>query len=317
MKAILMNGYGDVDVLSYEETETPTPKADEVLIKVEAAGLNYADTMLRKGVYLVKPETPFVPGFEVAGTIESLGENVNNLRLGQRVMAFISIGGYAEFAVAPSHQAFAIPENIESVKALALTGQGWTAMGLLRDLKAGQTILIHAAAGGVGTLLVQLAKIRGAKVIGTASTSEKLELIKSLGADFAVNYTEHDWSEQVLTATDGNGVDLIIEMVGGEIGRQNLACLARRGTMIIYGQASGENFELSAVDLLYKSATVKGYILYNETPEDLASYTTELIKLVDEKRFDILVTEFPLEKAADAQRALETRKTTGKVVLKI
>lgn len=317
MKAILMRDYGNVDVLSYEEVTTPEPNVDEVLIKVEAAGLNYADIMLRKGVYIIKPETPFVPGIEVAGTIEKFGTNVKGLQIGQRVIALLQTGGYAEYVVALSQQVFTIPENLEAGKALALVVQGWTALGLLQELKPNQTVLIQAAAGGVGVFLVQLAKVRGAKVIGTASTPEKLEIIKQLGAEIAINYSKSDWTEQVLKATDGKGIDLLIESVGGEIGSQSLKCLAHGGTIIIYGQSSDKNFQLSSSDIFFKSLTIRGYLVRDETLENLAKYTKELMTLFDDGRLNILVTEFPLEKAADAQRALETRKTTGKVILQV
>ncbi len=317
MKAILMRDYGNVDVLSYEEVTTPEPNVDEVLIKVEAAGLNYADIMLRKGVYVIKPETPFVPGIEVAGTIEKFGTNVKGLQIGQRVIALLQTGGYAEYVVALSQQVFTIPENLEAGKALALVVQGWTALGLLQELKPNQTVLIQAAAGGVGVFLVQLAKVRGAKVIGTASTPEKLEIIKQLGAEIAINYSKSDWTEQVLKATDGKGIDLLIESVGGEIGSQSLKCLAHGGTIIIYGQSSDKNFQLSSSDIFFKSLTIRGYLVRDETLENLAKYTKELMTLFDDGRLNILVTEFPLEKAADAQRALETRKTTGKVILQV
>ena len=317
MKAILMRDYGSVDVLSYEEIATPQPNADEVLIKVEAVGVNYADVMLRKGVYIIKPETPFVPGVEVVGTIEELGTNVKDFFVGQRVIAILQTGGYAEYAVALSQQVFTIPENLEAGKALALVVQGWTALALLQDLKPNQTVLIQAAAGGVGVFLVQLALIRGAKVIGTASTSEKLQTIRKLGAEVAINYSESDWIEQILNATGKQGVDVLIESVGGEIGNQSLKCLAHGGTVIIYGQSSDKGFQLLSTDVFFKSLTVKGYLLRGETRENLGKYTKELMKLFDDGRLDIIVTKFPLSEAADAQRVLETRKTMGKVILQV
>ncbi|MBW4603385.1 MAG: zinc-binding dehydrogenase [Calothrix sp. FI2-JRJ7] len=317
MKAILIRDYGSVDVLSYEEIATPQPNADEVLIKVEAVGVNYADVMLRKGVYIIKPETPFVPGVEVVGTIEELGTNVKDFFVGQRVIAILQTGGYAEYAVAFSQQVFTIPENLEAGKALALVVQGWTALALLQDLKPNQTVLIQAAAGGVGVFLVQLALIRGAKVIGTASTSEKLQTIRKLGAEVAINYSESDWIEQILNATGKQGVDVLIESVGGEIGNQSLKCLAHGGTVIIYGQSSDKGFQLLSTDVFFKSLTVKGYLLRGETRENLGKYTKELMKLFDDGRLDIIVTKFPLSEAADAQRVLETRKTMGKVILQV
>jgi NADPH2:quinone reductase len=190
-----------------------------------------------------------------------------------------------------------------------------TALGLLADLKSGQTILIHAAAGGVGSLLVQLAKHKGAKVLGTASTTEKLEKVAALGADVGINYTESDWTDEVLAATDGKGADLIIEMVGGDIGNQNFRCLASGGTMTVYGAASGEDFQISALSLLGRMQTVKGYNLNLETRENMAAFTKELMSHIAENRLEVIVNEFPLEQARAAHNALEGRKTMGKVVL--
>ncbi|CAN5492598.1 quinone oxidoreductase [soil metagenome] len=315
MKAVRIHEFGGAENLRIDEIDKPTPGADEVLIKTAAAGINFADTMLRQNKYLFSPELPFTLGFEVAGTIESVGEGVKHLQTGQRVLATIRGGGYAEYAVANASTVVPIPEKLGFGEATALLIQGLTAIGLLVDLKAGQTILIHAAAGGVGTLLVQLAKRRGATVIGTASNEEKLQKVVALGADFAINYTDTDWTEQVLEATGNNGVEVIIEMVGGEVGRQNLKILAIGGTLHVYGAASGEDFQISALGVLFNMHTVKGYNLNREKPENLVKYTGELMALIDEDLLQISVTEFPLEKAADAHKAIESRKTTGKVVL--
>ncbi len=315
MKAVRIHEFGGAENLRIDEIDKPTPGADEVLIKTAAAGINFADTMLRQNKYLFSPELPFTLGFEVAGTIEAVGEGVKHLQTGQRVLATIRGGGYAEYAVANASTVVPIPEKLGFGEATALLIQGLTAIGLLVDLKAGQTILIHAAAGGVGTLLVQLAKRRGATVIGTASNDEKLQKVAALGADFAINYTDTDWTEQVLEATGNNGVEVIIEMVGGEVGRQNLKILAIGGTLHVYGAASGEDFQISALGVLFNMHTVKGYNLNREKPENLVKYTGELMALIDEDLLQISVTEFPLEKAADAHKAIESRKTTGKVVL--
>lgn len=317
MKAIRIHDFGASENLRVDEIEKPTPGADEVLIKTAAAGINYADTMLRQGKYLFTPELPFTLGFEVAGTIEEVGANVSAFKIGQRVLATVRGSGYAENAAADWRTIVPIPDDLEFGKATALLVQGLTALGLLTDLKSGQTILIHAAAGGVGSLLVQLAKHKGAKVLGTASTAAKLEKIAGLGADVGINYTESDWTDEVLTATDGKGADLIIEMVGGEIGRQNLKCLATGGTMIVYGAASGEDFHISALGLLGKMHTVKGYNLNLETRENMAAFTKELMSHIAENRLEVIVNEFPLEQAKEAHDALEGRKTMGKVVLTV
>lgn len=317
MKAIRLNELGGADKLSLEEVEKPVPKADEVLIKVAAAGINYADTMMRAGNYLTKPELPLTLGYEAAGTIEVLGENVKNLQIGQRVLATTSSGGYAEFATAKANQVIPIPDELGFSESTALLVQGLTALGLLNGTKAGDSILVHAAAGGVGTLLVQLAKHKGLKVIGTASSEQKLQMVADLGADFAINYTEDDWTDEVLKATDGKGVNWIIEMVGGDIVAKNLKVLAKHGTMWVYGSASGEDFKVSVLSLMAKNHTIHGYWLMNESIENRIAFTKELLEHLGAGRLKIQVTEFPLEEAKEAHEAIEGRKTTGKVVLTV
>lgn len=316
MKAIRVKELGGADKLTLEEIEKPTPNADEVLIKVAAAGINYADTMMRSGNYLTKPELPFTLGYEAAGTIAEVGENVKHLQIGQRVLGTVSSGGYAEYAVANAAAAMPIPDELGFSEANALLVQGLTALGLLDETKAGQSILIHAAAGGVGTLLVQLAKNKGLTVIGTASSEQKLNIVIALGADFAINYSEADWTDQVLAATDGKGVDWLIEMVGGDIVAKNLKVLAKNGTMWIYGSASGEDFQVSVLSLMQKNHIIRGYWLMNESIENRIKFTKELLGHLGAGRLKIQVTEFPLEKAREAHEAIEGRRTTGKVVLK-
>ncbi|HEY0458796.1 MAG TPA: quinone oxidoreductase [Pyrinomonadaceae bacterium] len=317
MKAIRVHELGGAEKLLLEEVERPTPRADEVLIKVAAAGINYADTMMRAGNYLTKPDLPFTLGYEAAGTIEALGESVTNLQIGQRVLATVSSGGYAEFATARAALTMPIPDELGFGEATALLVQGLTALGLLNEAREGQSILVHAAAGGVGTLLVQLAKHKGLKVIGTASSDQKLQLVANLGADKAVNYTEEDWTDEVLKATDGRGVDWIIEMVGGAIVGKNLKVLAKHGTMWIYGAASGEDFKVSVLSLMEKNHTIRGYWLMNESVENRIKFTRQLLEHLAAGRLKIQVTEFPLEQAREAHEAIENRKTTGKVVLKV
>jgi NADPH2:quinone reductase len=317
MKAIRIHEFGGADVMRLEEVEKPALVDGAVLIKTEVAGINYADTMLRKGTYLIRPPLPFTPGFEVAGYIEAVGEGVEGLSVGQRVMAKMQSGGYAEYAVVDAAQVTPVPDGLDFGTATTLLVQGLTALGLLDGLQAGQSILVHAAAGGVGSLLVQLAKLKGAHVIGTASTPEKLDIVRELGADMAINYTESDWTEQVKAATpSGAGVQLLIEMVGGQVGEQNVKCLAPGATMIVYGAASGKDFPISALGLLGKRLTVKGYTLYGETEATLAEFTQELTAHIKENRLKVMVQEFPLAEAAAAHRAIENRNTSGKVVLR-
>ena len=317
MKAIRVNELGGADKLSLEEIDKPILKADEVLIKVAAAGINYADTMMRSGNYLTKPDLPFTLGYEAAGTVEESGADVKNLQKGQRVLATTSSGGYAEFATAKANLTMPIPDELGFGRSTALLVQGLTALGLLDDTKSGDSILIHAAAGGVGTLLVQLAKYKGLKVIGTASSEQKLEFVADLGADFAVNYSEDDWTDEVLKATDNKGADWIIEMVGGDIVAKNLKVLATHGTMIVYGSASGEDFKVSVLSLMNKNHTIRGYWLMNESAENRIEFTKELLGHLGAGRLKIQVTEFSLENAREAHEAIENRKTTGKVVLTV
>jgi NADPH2:quinone reductase len=318
MKAIRVHELGGAEKLKLEEIEKPVPAPDEVLIKVAAAGVNYADTMLRSGNYLTQPELPLTLGYEVAGTVEDLGAEVEaGLQKGQRVLATASSGGYAEFATAKAKTVIPIPDELGFGESTALLVQGLTALGLLDETRSGQSILIHAAAGGVGSLLVQLAKYKGLKVIGTASSEEKLQFVANLGADAAINYTEEDWTDEVLNATDGRGVDWIIEMVGGEIVAKNLKVLAKHGTMWVYGSASGEDFKVSVLSLMKKNHTIRGYWLMNEPVENRIRFTKDLLEHIKAGRLKIQVTEFPLEQAREAHEALESRKTTGKVVLTV
>ncbi|NNF00511.1 MAG: quinone oxidoreductase [Pyrinomonadaceae bacterium] len=315
MKAIRIHEFGGAENLRVDEIDKPTAGPGEVLIKMEAAGINFADTMLRQNKYLFTPDLPFTMGFEVSGTVEEVGEGVEHLTIGTKVVSMMKGGCYAEYVAAKAATTFPIPAELNPSEATALLVQGLTALGLLQSLEEGQNILIHAAAGGVGTLLVQLAKLKGAKVIGTASTAAKLEKARTLGADVGINYTEDDWTQKVLDATDGNGADIIIEMVGGEMGKRNFECLAVKGEMIVYGAASGEDFQISALSLLGKMQTVSGYNLNLETPANMANFTVELMKRLGEGNLEVSVMEFPLEDAAEAHKAIENRQTTGKVVL--
>ncbi|MEO7672677.1 MAG: quinone oxidoreductase [Pyrinomonadaceae bacterium] len=317
MKAIRIHEFGGTEKLTMDEIDKPVPGAGEILIKTAAAGVNYADTMVRSGNYLNKPPLPHVLGYEVAGTVEELGEGVTNFAKGERVLASVLGGGYAEYAVGKASGVISIPDALGFSEATSLLVQGLTALGLLDAAKSGDSILVHAAAGGVGTLLVQLAKHKGLQVLGTASSTAKLELVTSLGADFAINYTESDWTDQVLEATANKGVDWVIEMVGGDIVGHNLKVLAKNGTMWVYGAASGEDFRLSVLSLMQKNHIVRGYWLTNETVANRIRFTKELLEHIAAGRLKIQVTEFPLEKVADAHKAIEGRKTMGKVVLTI
>jgi len=321
MKAIRVNETGGPEVLHLEEIETPTPQAGEILIKVEAAGINYADLAQRQGAYLTRTRTPTTPGFEFAGTVAALGSGISAPAVGARVVAF-GDGGYAEYALAQAATTIPIPPNLDFIHAAAFPVQGITAYQLLREsarIQPGESVLIHAAAGGVGTLAVQLARLMGAgAIIGTASNAGKLELARRLGADVAINYTEENWAEQVNNATGGKGVDIILEMVGGKVAEQNLQCLAPFGRMVIYGAASGQIAQFSGIQLMYKNQAIIGYWLTSQLnrPDHITLAVMELMQYLISGKLEIVVGQtFPLAQAAEAHRAIAERKTMGKVVL--
>lgn len=321
MKAIRIHETGGPEVMHLEEIEVPTPSAGEVLIKVAAAGINYADLAQRQGAYLTPTRTPMTPGFEVAGTVEALGPGVTFPTPGTRVVAFAN-GGYAEYTTAGANMVIPIPDTLDFPHAAAFPVQGLTAYQLLHEsarLQPGESVLVHAAAGGVGTLAVQLARLMAAgKVIGTASSEAKLDLIRKLGADTAINYTQDDWIEQVKAATGGQGADIILEMVGGEIANQSLQCLAPFGRMVIYGAASGQVAQFTGVQLMYKNQAIIGYWLtaWMSRPDRIAAAAMELMQFLASGKLQIVVgSTYPLAEAVQAHQAIANRQTMGKVVL--
>jgi len=321
MKAIRINETGGPEVMHLEEIEIPVPQEDEVLIKVAAAGINYGDLAQRQGAYLTRTRTPKTLGFEFAGTVAAPGSGVSRPAEGTRVVAF-GEGGYAEYAVAKANTTVPIPPNLDFAHAAALPVQGITAYQLLREsarIQPGESVLVHAAAGGVGTLAVQLAKLMGAgTVIGTASNTSKLDLVRRLGADIGINYTEANWVEQVKSATGGSGVDVILEMVGGQVAEQSLQCLAPFGRMVVYGAASGQVVQFSGRQLMYKNQAIIGYWLTAQMSrfDRIAVAVMELMQYIVNGKLEIIVGQtFPLAEAAEAHRAIAERKTTGKVVL--
>jgi NADPH2:quinone reductase len=322
MKAIRIHQTGGPEVLRVENLETPSPGAGEVLIRVAAAGINFADLAQRNGAYMTPTHVPTTLGMEVAGVVSALGAGTSGPVVGTRVAALVA-GGYAEFAIASAGAVIPIPDDLDFVRAAGFPLQGLTAYQLLREsgrLQQGERVLVHAAAGGVGTLAVQLAKLMGAgTVIGTASTAEKLALARELGADVTVNYTEDSWVAQVLTATDRAGVHIALEMVGGRVGEQTLECLSPfDGRMIVYGAASGKLAPISGGALMGRNLTVTGYWLapWMSRPEAVARAVADLMTYVREGKLRIVVGHtYPLAEAAEAHRAMAARETTGKVVL--
>lgn len=313
MKAIQVSQFGGPEVLQFVELPTPQPAAGQVLIKVAAAGINYADVLRRQNTYVFPTELPLLPGFEVVGTVQALGEGVSTLAVGQRVMAMVEQGGYAEYAVTNANQAFAIPDELGDGPALSLLVQGLTAVGLL-NTGTYQTVLVLAAAGGVGSIQVQVAKNRGMTVIAGVGSDAKKDTVLALGADVAVNYADADWVDQVRAATDGQGVDVVFDAVGGQVGTAALKTLAYVGTSVVYGAASGEPTRFEGQDLIGAGKMVRGYYIFDDLAK-LGDFAQELFGYLMGGKLQLPVMTYPIADVQVAHRDIEARKTQGKVAL--
>jgi NADPH:quinone reductase len=312
MRAIQINQFGGPDVMQYCEVADPSPSADEVLIDVTAIGINYADTHQTENSYLSPQRLPLIPGIEVVGTSS-----------GKRYLASVSSGGYAENAVAHKGAIFPIPDNVSDEAALCVLIQGTTAWHLLKTmghLRAGETVLIHAAAGGVGTIAIQLAKMWGATVIASTSSPEKSKLAMSLGADHVISANSADLAGDIRKANGGKGVDIVLEMIGGAAFDQSLLALADFGRMITFGMASRiAPTPVHPGSLMHGSKTIAGFWLANcfAHKELMHDVVAELFSLIGSGALKpVIGATFPLEEAADAHRAMLARGTTGKIVLK-
>lgn len=322
MKAIEVTEYGDSDRLEFVDRDLPEPGPGEVRLEVEAAGINFADVMQRRGVYPGGPEAPYVPGLEAAGTIDATGEGVG-LDEGDRVVGMLNGGGYAEYVTADAQMLFPIPDGMSFEEAAGFPVQYLTAHSCLfewGELEEDETVLIQAAAGGVGTAAVQLASNAGAEVFGTASTEEKLDLAADLGCDHPINYTETDFREVVDEETDGEGVDLVLESVGDDVFERSLDAMAHFGRMVTYGVASGVPASAENRRLLFENKTVKGFHLgqasYHD-PSKIMKAVPELTQGLTSGGLEIVLGEsFALEDAAEAHQYIEDRKSSGKVLLK-
>lgn len=322
MKAVQLQKFGGPEVLEIIEIDRPVPTGRQVLIEIKAIGVNYADTARREGQYVVKTPLPFIPGAEIAGVVTAVGEKVTGVKPGMRVVTLIESGGYSEFALADERSLIPIPEQLDFQNAAALPLQGLSAYHVLKTmgrLEKGETVLVHAAAGGVGTLSVQLAKLFGAgKIIATASSPEKLELARKMGADVLINYSESNWVEQVLEATGGKGVDVALEMVGGDVFNKTLKCLATFGRLVVFGAASGEQSRMYPSSLMARNQSVIGFFLPQimRKPELLQTSLVELLTYLGEGKLKLTIGGvFPLVEAANVHVLLQSRKTTGKLIL--
>ena len=321
MRAIEITEFGDADTLKLAETDAPEPREGQVRIDVKAAGINFADIMQRRGHYQGGPEPPYTPGMEVAGVIDAVGEGVGR-EVGDEVVSLVNGGGYAEYAVADARGLLDIPGEMSFEEAAGFPVQWLTAHNCLHEwggLEEGESVLIHAAAGGVGSAAVQLADEAGAEVFGTASTPEKLSMAEDLGMDHAIQYTEEDFVDRVNDLTDGEGVDLVLDGIGGETSDESLAALTDFGRMVSYGAAAGEPGRPNTADLLFGNKTVIGYHLgraIEQQPMKVMGAVPELTQLLGDGTLEVQVGHtFDLEDAADAHRFIEDRKSSGKVVL--
>jgi NADPH2:quinone reductase len=320
MKSIRVEKYGGPENLVCRDIGKPEPKSGEVLIKIEAAGLNYIDVYHRTGLYPLP--LPFTPGSEAAGTVESVGADVNEIKPGERVAYAMNPGSYAEYASVPATRLVKIPDAISAQQAAAVMLQGMTAHYLVTStyaLKKEDSILVHAAAGGVGLLLIQMAKRIGARVFATVSTEEKAVLAREAGADEVIIYTKQDFKEEILRATEGRGVQVVYDSVGKTTFMNSLDSLAPRGMMALFGQSSGVVPPLDAALLAQKGSlflTRPSLAHYLATREELLWRAGEVFAWIRAGDLKLRIEKiFPLAEAAEAHRQLEARLTTGKVLL--
>ena len=320
MKVVRIHEHGGPEVLRYEEVPLPEPGRGEARIKVEAAGVNFTDIYNRIGLY--KGTLPYTLGSEAAGVVDAVGPEVTEVKPGDRVAYAMHLGAYAEYVVVPAWRLVPLPPAIDGRTAAAVMLQGMTVHYLTHStypLKPGETVLVHAAAGGVGRLLVQVAKRLGARVIGTVSSEEKARLAREAGADEVILYTKEDFEEAVNRATGGRGVDVVYDSVGKTTAEKSLNCLRPRGYLVLFGNASGAAPPVDPLALMAKGS------LYLTRPT-LTHYAGNRAELLQRARavFDWVASEqvkvriaktLPLAEAAEAHRALEGRGVAGKILL--
>jgi len=321
VKAVRVHGPGGLEALRFEEVLEPKAGPGQAVVKLHAIGVNFIDCYFRSGLYKAK-ELPFVLGQEGAGEVVEVGAGVKDVAVGDRVAYTAIQGSYAELHAVPADRLVKLPKGISFKDGAAAMLQGMTAHYLALStypIKSGDTCLIHAAAGGVGLLLCQVAKLRGAVVIGTVSTAQKEALAKEAGADHVIRYTEQDFEAEVKRITGGRGVNVVYDGVGKTTFDKSLNCLRRRGMMVLFGQSSGAvpPFDPSQLNvrgsLFLTRPSLGAYIVERE---ELVQRAGDVLGWMRDKKLKVRIgAEFPLEKAAEAHRALEGRETTGKVEL--
>jgi NADPH2:quinone reductase len=320
MKAIRVHKTGGPEVLVLDEIPVPEPKTGEARVKIEAIGVNFIDIYHRTGLYPLP--APFTLGMEAAGVVDAVGDGVAEVKKGDRVAYCMVVGSYAEYAIVPAWKLAPVPADIDAKAAAALMLQGMTAHYLTHStyaLKKGEMALVHAAAGGVGLLLVQIAKYLGATVLGTISTEAKAALAKEAGADHAILYTKNDFAEEVKKLTEGRGVHVVYDSVGQSTFNKSLECLRPRGYMALFGQSSGPVPAFDPALLVAKGSlflTRPSLIHYTLTRDELLQRASDLFAWTASGKLKVRIDKIlPLSEAAEAHRLLAGRKTTGKVLL--
>lgn len=323
MKTVRFHELGEPEVLRYEDVTRPEPGPGQALVRVEATGMNFADVVRRRGdPYPLPSPLPFTLGGECVGIVEAVGAGAPATLVGRRMFAFPGGGCYSEYVVAPVERLFAFPDTLEPVAGISLFVQGLTAALILKRaarMARGETVFVQGAAGGVGFLAIQLAKLYGAgKVIGAASTPAKRELVLAHGADLAVDYTGSGWPDEIRDATGGRGVDVVLEMTGGEVGRQSIKLLAPFGRSIVYGVASREALIVNTEEMPPTNISVGGFYFRAYLPERdlIETLLAEFGEFVQRGQLKIHTGGvYPLRDAVQAHRAMESRATSGKLVL--
>ncbi|MFC3994536.1 zinc-binding alcohol dehydrogenase family protein [Nocardiopsis sediminis] len=321
MRAVRFHRYGPPGVLSLDDVPDPRPGPGEMVVRVAASGIGFADVQMRAGLMramLPDLPLPYSPGFEVAGTVSAVGPGGDPAMVGEQVVgATPGGGGYAELAILPAASAVSVPKGLDDRTAVALLGQGATAVGVAEaaGLGPGDTVLVEAAAGGVGSLLVQLAKRAGARVVATARGEEKLAVARSLGADDVVDYSEPGWDRRVRDAA-GGGVSVVFEGTGGSVSEAAFDLLAPGGRMVVYGTAGGQAPSFDPAAVYQRRLTVVGFVSAMLPPERLALLRDGAFALgADGGLKPIIGAVMPLGQAAAAHQPFEDRKTIGKTIL--
>jgi len=324
MKFIAMKNAGDADILEIQHMEIPAPKSGEILIRVYAAGINRPDIFQRKGSYPPPQDASPILGLEVAGEISEIGKDVTDWRIGDKVCALVNGGGYAEYAIAPATQCLPIPDQFSFIQAATLPENFFTVWHNLfqrAQLKSGEALLVHGGSSGIGTTAVQLAVALGVKVFATAGSADKCKAVQSLGAT-AINYREQDFVSEIKTQTQGQGVDVILDMVGGDYIQRNFSAAAKDARIVNIAFLNGSKTELDLMPVMVKRLTLTGSTLRGQSPQVKESIAQELKQhvwpLLNEKKIKpIIDSVFPFSEVASAHERMESSQHIGKIMLEV